>query len=88
MLRDAGYPIEDVAEEVERIQQRAFEQAALARTPPATTLRYANTSACPKPTRASLRCHCWPPPTVQGSQHMTVRQMRAQCAVSQWARQG
>jgi hypothetical protein len=42
MLRDAGYPIEDVAEEVERIHQRAFEQAALSRMPPATTPRYAN----------------------------------------------
>lgn len=42
MLRDAGYPIEDVAEEVERIQQRAFEQAALSQMPPATTPRYAN----------------------------------------------
>lgn len=28
MLQEAGYPIEDVAEEIERIQQRAFDQAA------------------------------------------------------------
>ncbi|MFJ7422758.1 hypothetical protein ACIQXD_29765 [Streptomyces uncialis] len=28
MLMDAGYPIEDVSEEIERIQTRAFEQAA------------------------------------------------------------
>ncbi|KOX33006.1 MULTISPECIES: hypothetical protein [unclassified Streptomyces] len=28
MLQDAGYPIEDAAEEIERIQKRAFEQAA------------------------------------------------------------
>lgn len=27
-------------------------------------------------------------PTVQSSRHMTVRQMRAQRAVSQWAQQG
>ncbi|MGW3473808.1 hypothetical protein ACWDMR_00020 [Streptomyces althioticus] len=28
MLCDAGYPIEDVTEEIERIRQRAFDQAA------------------------------------------------------------
>ncbi|MET9386991.1 hypothetical protein ABZY09_39755 [Streptomyces sp. NPDC002928] len=28
MLQEAGYPIEDVAEEIERIQKRAFDQAA------------------------------------------------------------
>ncbi|MFF0165399.1 hypothetical protein [Streptomyces prasinus] len=28
MLQDAGYPIEDVTEEIERIQQRTFDQAA------------------------------------------------------------
>ncbi|MEU3522128.1 hypothetical protein ABZ770_44070 [Streptomyces sp. NPDC006654] len=28
MLQEAGYPIEDIAEEIERIQKRAFDQAA------------------------------------------------------------
>lgn len=28
ILQEAGYPIEDVAEEIERIQKRAFDQAA------------------------------------------------------------
>jgi hypothetical protein len=28
MLQEAGYPIDDVAEEIERIQKRAFDQAA------------------------------------------------------------
>ncbi|MFI5799043.1 hypothetical protein [Streptomyces sp. NPDC051677] len=28
MLKEAGYPVEDVAEEIERIQKRAFDQAA------------------------------------------------------------
>jgi hypothetical protein len=28
MLQDAGYPIEDAGEEIERIQKRAFDQAA------------------------------------------------------------
>ncbi|MGW3658400.1 hypothetical protein ACWD6R_23120 [Streptomyces sp. NPDC005151] len=28
MLQEAGYPIEDITEEIERIQKRAFEQAA------------------------------------------------------------
>lgn len=28
MLQEAGYPVKDVAEEVERIQRRAFDQAA------------------------------------------------------------
>jgi hypothetical protein len=28
MLQEAGYPVEDIAEEIERIQKRAFDQAA------------------------------------------------------------
>ncbi|MFM9492943.1 hypothetical protein ACKI1Q_04845 [Streptomyces galilaeus] len=59
--RPARMELHGSRDAIERIRQRAFEQAALSRTPPATTPRYAHTSACAKSTRASLRCHCWPP---------------------------
>ncbi|MER7718468.1 hypothetical protein ABTX99_16220 [Streptomyces flaveolus] len=50
MLHDAGYPIEDVSEEIERIQQRAFDQAARLADATGDNRPYGSASGSPVPT--------------------------------------
>lgn len=55
MLQDAGYPIEDVADEIDGIQSRSFRPCS-SPTPPVTTWPSATTWDCPRRIWTCAQC--------------------------------